>query len=188
MSPFAIVISQLDRALALLAKAVAVLSGLCLVFLVVSFGWLVFGRYVLNATPTWVEQVALLLIVVITFFSTATNARSGSNLSVDILPLMLPWRWRRWLLALIDLTLAGFGGLMALKGYDLTLFAWTTKVPMINVPEGLRSLPLVACGSLLVLFCGVTAVKRFTAGAPAPPFDTDLDAAPAPGATERGVE
>ena len=56
------------------------------------------------------------------------------------------------------------------------------------MPGGLLPLPLVACGGLLVLFCAVNAVKRFTAGEPARPFDTDLDAAPAPGATERGVE
>lgn len=157
-----------DRLMALLAGVASALSGLCLVTLVAAFGWLVFGRYVLNATPTWVEQVALLLIVVITFFSTASNVREGSNLSVDILPLMLPWRWRRWLLAFIDLTLAGFGLLMALKGLDLTLFAWTTKVPMIDLPEGLRTLPLVVCGSLMVLFGATNAVKRFAEGEPPP--------------------
>ena len=170
LAPF---IRQLDRALGFIARGVTILSGLCLVFLVVSFGWMVFGRYVLNATPTWVEQVALLLIVVIAFFSTAANAREGANLSVDILPLMLPWRLRRWLLAIIDLVLAGFGVLMAMKGADLTVFAWTTKVPMINVPEGLRSLPLVVCGSLLVLFCSTNAIKRFTEGEPLPPPDSE---------------
>jgi TRAP-type C4-dicarboxylate transport system permease small subunit len=172
-------IPAIDRVLGLLSRAITVLSGLCLVFLVVSFGWMVCGRYVLNATPSWVEQVALLLIVVITFFSTAVNARDGSNLSVDILPLMLPWRLRRWLLALIDVILCGFGLLMALKGYDLTLFAWSTKVPMINLPEGLRNLPLVVCGCLLVVFCATNAVKRFTQGEPLPPADADT--------IERGV-
>jgi len=185
MSFFPAAIRKLDSVLGLVSRAVTVLSGAGLVFLVVSFGWLVFGRYVLNATPTWVEQVALLLIVVITFFSTASNVRAGANLSVDILPLMLPWRWRRWLLALIDGILGGFGLLMALKGYDLTLFAWSTKVPMINLPEGLRSLPLVVCGALLVLFCATNAVKRFTEGEPLPPADSDTAVPITPA---RGVE
>jgi TRAP-type C4-dicarboxylate transport system permease small subunit len=173
MSSLASALWLADRLLALLARVVSAISGLCLVLLVISFGWLVFGRYVLNATPTWVEQAALLLIVVITFFSTASNTREGANLSVDILPLMLPWRWRRWLLALIDLLLAGFGLLMAFKGLDLTLFAWTTKVPMLNVPEGLRSLPLVVCGALLTLFCVANAVKRFALGEPPARPETD---------------
>lgn len=173
MSLPARVFKSCDRLMALLAGAASLLSGICLVALVAAFGWLVFGRYVLNATPTWVEQVALLLIVVITFFSTASNVRAGANLSVDILPLMLPWRWRRWLLALIDITLAGFGLLMALKGFDLTLFAWTTKVPMINLPEGLRTLPLVVCGTLMVLFGATNAVKRFAEGEPPPPSEIE---------------
>jgi len=173
MSSFANAIRLLDRLLTPLAKVVSVLSGLCLVFLVFSFGWLVFGRYVLNATPTWVEQVALLLVVTIAFLSTATNARQGVNLSVDIVPLMLPWHRRRWLLAFIDLTLAGFGLLMAFKGYDLTVFAWSTKVPLINVPEGLRTLPLAIGGGLLALFCCVNAVKRFTEGEPPPSGEID---------------
>jgi TRAP-type C4-dicarboxylate transport system permease small subunit len=173
MSSLASALRITDRLLALLARAVSAISGVCLVLLVVSFGWLVFGRYVLNATPTWVEQAALLLIVVITFFSTASNTREGANLSVEILPLMLPWRWRRWLLALIDVILAGFGLLMALKGLDLTLFAWSTKVPMLNIPEGLRSLPLVVCGALLTLFCAANAVKRFALGEPPARSETD---------------
>ena len=173
MSPFASAIRMLDRLLALLAKAVSALSGVCLVFLVVSFGWLVFGRYVLNATPTWVEQVALLLVVTIAFLSTATNTREGANLSVEIVPLMLPWRWRRWLLAFIDLVLAGLGLLMALRGYDLTLFSWSTKVPLINVPEGLRNLPLALGGGLMTVFCTVNAIKRFTEGEPAPRADIE---------------
>ena len=61
MSRLADAVRKLDQALGWLSAAVTLLSGLSLVFLVVSFGWLVYGRYVLNETPTWVEQVALLL-------------------------------------------------------------------------------------------------------------------------------
>ena len=40
-----------------------VIAGVALVVMTVIFGWLVFGRYVLNDTPTWVEQYALLLVM-----------------------------------------------------------------------------------------------------------------------------
>jgi hypothetical protein len=39
---------------------------------------------------------------------------------------------------------------------------------LINVPEGLRNLPLAIGGGLLTLFCTVNAVKRFTEGEPPP--------------------
>ena len=54
--------SLLDRILPHRLVLQAVITGVALVVLTVIFGWLVFGRYVLNATPTWVEQVSLLLV------------------------------------------------------------------------------------------------------------------------------
>ena len=55
------------RLLDVLCHVSLVISGAAMVFLTVTFGWLVFGRYVLNSTPTWVEQVALLLVALIGF-------------------------------------------------------------------------------------------------------------------------
>ena len=55
--------SLYDKFLDFLCYINTVATGVALVFLTVIFGWLVFGRYVLNSTPTWVEQVALLLVV-----------------------------------------------------------------------------------------------------------------------------
>lgn len=47
--------SRLDRTLDSLAHGCIMLAGGLLVLLIITFGWLVFGRYVLNDTPTWVE-------------------------------------------------------------------------------------------------------------------------------------
>ena len=58
-----------DRGLDLISYICTVITGVMLVVLTVIFGWLVFGRYVLNATPTWVEVEA----------TPWTRARSGSS-------------------------------------------------------------------------------------------------------------
>jgi TRAP-type C4-dicarboxylate transport system permease small subunit len=47
----------------LAARLVIGLAGLALVLLLLITGWMVFGRYVLNDTPTWVEKAALLAIL-----------------------------------------------------------------------------------------------------------------------------
>ena len=47
----------------MLRRLILGIAGIAMVTLIVIFGWLVFGRYVLNSTPTWVEQVSLLLII-----------------------------------------------------------------------------------------------------------------------------
>ena len=52
-----------------------ILTGVAIVVLTVIFGWLVYGRYVMNDTPTWVEQVSLLLVMLITFLGVSWIAK-----------------------------------------------------------------------------------------------------------------
>ena len=78
------------RVLAALAQTCLVIAGVQLVTLISIFGWLVWGRYVLNDTPTWVEQLALLLVVWITFLGAAAGVWNKSHLSIDFVREMMP--------------------------------------------------------------------------------------------------
>ncbi|WP_415919596.1 TRAP transporter small permease [Tateyamaria sp. SN6-1] len=136
-------------AIALLCK---ILTGVALVVLTVIFGWLVFGRYVLNATPTWVEQVALLLVMLIAFLGAAVGVHEHTHLSVSLVRSAVPKRIRSLLVVISDIAMAGFGGLMLWYGWQLTVFKWGSLIPLLQVPEGLRSLPLTIGGGLILLF------------------------------------
>lgn len=146
------------------------LSGLCLllaslalVVLVAVFGWLVFGRYVLNNTPTWVEQLSLLLVVAITFLGSATLVHEDKHLGVTFLRDMLPGRLRITVRLLGDATLAAFGATMAVVCSELVAFSWGNTLPMLGIPEGVRSLPAVICGVLIALFSGSRAIVGIVA-------------------------
>ncbi len=145
-------IRSMDVVLDGIATICRLVTGLSLVFLTIIFGWLVFGRYVLNATPTWVEQAALLLVMVIAFIGAAVGVHEHSHLSVTILRNSVAPRLRPVFMALTDLLLAGFGILMLWHGAQLTMFKWASNIPLIQVPEGLRSLPLTIGGGLILLF------------------------------------
>ncbi len=142
----------LDRGLDGLAAICKVLTGVAMVVLTAIFGWLVFGRYVLNATPTWVEQLALLLVMLIAFIGAAVGVHEHTHLSVTTLRSLVPQRVRLVLVIVCDLLMAGFGLAMLWFGTELTLFKWDTMIPLIQLPEGLRSLPLAAGGGLILLF------------------------------------
>lgn len=143
---------QLDRVLTVLAGFFKFISGLCLVVIVATFAWLVYGRYILNSTPTWVEQLALILVVVITFFSSAVGLKEKTHLSVDILPSMLPPKPRAVVYMIIHIMLMWFGYMMAVKSYQLALFNWTTEIALLDVPLSVRSMPLIVSGILILLF------------------------------------
>ena len=142
------------------AASVAV-SSCALIVLVAIFGWLVFGRYVLNATPTWVEQLGLLLVVYITFLGAAAGVFEESHLGVAFLRDALPNPARRAAVMIADGLLAGFGLVMMLACLELFEFGWSTKLPMLNVPESFRTLPAAVCGAMIFLFAGARVVTGF---------------------------
>lgn len=144
--------SAYDRLLDAIARVTTVITGVALVVLTVIFGWLVFGRYVLNATPTWVEQAALLLVMLIGFLGAAVGVHRNTHLNITYFRQVSPKPLRRAFIFVSHLVLAGFGAVMMVKSYELVLFKWNTEIPLIHLPEGLRAVPIMICGGFMLLF------------------------------------
>lgn len=145
-----------------LAHIATLISGVCLVVLIAIFGWLVFGRYALNETPTWVEQAGLLLVVVIAFFSAAVGVRENTHLNVTALVSLLPPRGQRLTRLAADLIMAVFGGILTFQAIGLATFGWRTRIPLIDLPEGVRSIPIAVAGVLICVFAGVRVLRRMS--------------------------
>ena len=141
-----------DRLLDFFSHVNTVLTGIAMVAMTAIFGWLVFGRYVLNATPTWVEQVSLLLIVYIAFLGASIGVHRKTHLGVSVFREISPKPVRRILEFLTHGILAGFGILMTIYGYKLTVFKWSAEIPLIRVSEGWRALPVILSGILIFLY------------------------------------
>ncbi len=139
-----------------------VFTGIALVVLTVIFGWLVFGRYVLNATPTWVEQVALLLVVYIGFLGASTGVHKKTHLGVSVFRELSPKPVQRVFEFLSHVLLAGFALIMAVYGYKLAAFKWSAQIPLINVSEGLRALPIMLSGIFIFLYSVGHLIHFFT--------------------------
>lgn len=144
--------NRFDRLLDLVSQICLLICGVSLVVLTVIFGWLVYGRYVLNATPTWVEQVSLLLIMVITFLGAAVGIHENTHLGVSYFREVSPEPVKRIFTVISHLMLAAFGAVMMVQSYKLMVFKWGSLIPLIHVPEGLRALPITICGALILVF------------------------------------
>ena len=128
------------------------ICSVSLVVLVVIFAWLVYGRYVLNDTPTWVEQMSLLLICYIIFLGSAAGVYDETHLGVDFIRESLPPKLRYCIRLLADFMVLGLGGIMFFAAIELVQFGWSTKLPMLGIPEGVRTLPMAVCGALMFIF------------------------------------
>ncbi len=144
-----------------LCRISLLVSGTAMVILTAMFGWLVFGRYVLNATPTWVEQVALLLVALIGFVGASTGVHERSHLGVSFFRDIAPPPLQRAMDFLVHLIMAIFGAIMMVQTYNLVLFKWSTQIPLIHVPEGLRAIPLTFCGAACLIYSAGHLIRFF---------------------------
>lgn len=150
----------IERILDAVVYVCRVITGCLLVFLIASFGWLVFGRYVLNNTPTWVEQSSLLIVAYISFLGAAIGARQGTHLSIDFIREAMPPLPRAILRVASELIMLAFGAFMAWQGWVLVSTNLQREIPLLGVSESWRAVPILICGVLLIAFCGVALVKR----------------------------
>lgn len=136
-------------ALSRLALGLAV-AGLVAVVLCVQ--WQVFGRYVMNDTPTWAEALAMLLVLFVTAFGLAVGVRDAGHIGLESMVALLPEVWRHRVEILIHALVGLFGGLMVHGGWLWASAKWGEKKPMLPVPDGIDYVPLVIAGVLIVLF------------------------------------
>jgi TRAP-type C4-dicarboxylate transport system permease small subunit len=141
--------TRLCAALARLSLGLAVI-GLLLV--IVSVQWQVFGRDILNDTPTWAEALAMLLVLFVTAFGLAVGVRDAGHIGLESMVALLPPVWQRRVELLIHALVGLFGVLMVHGGWTWASAKWAEKKPMLPVPDGIDYVPLIIAGVLIVLF------------------------------------
>lgn len=134
------------------SKLSLVLAVIGLIAVILCVQWQVVGRYVLNDTPTWAENLALLLVLFVTAFGVAVGVRDAGHIGLESLVVLLPQVWQRRIEFLIHALVAVFGVLMVQGGWLWANAKWTEKKPMLPVPDGIDYVPVIIAGALIVLF------------------------------------
>lgn len=156
-------LGTINRILDGIAWLSMVVAGVAVTVLIAIFGWLVFGRYILNDTPTWVEQLSLLLINYITFLGGAVGVRRHTHLSIDFIREGFPPAPRLVMRCLADLSVLAFGGFMAWQGWIMVSTSFDREIPMLGLAESWRDVPLFISGIMIILFAGADLAGRFVA-------------------------
>lgn len=123
-----------------------------LVLMTAIVGWQVFGRYVLNSSPSWSEQAALTLMIWYVFLAAAAGVREGFHIRIVALESAVSTTARRAMRMVADLIVAGCGLALAVWGTELVVRTWEHIIPSLGLPRGLAYLALPLSGVLIVLF------------------------------------
>lgn len=139
----------------LLAISVA---GLCVILAAVLIQ--IFGRYVLNDSPTWTEIFALVLILYVTCFSAAVGVRDSRHIGMESLLTFMSPSWRRWIEVFVFFSMIFFGAAMAWGGGVLATEVWEYLNPGLPISQGWSYVPLCMGGILIVYFAIEQIVAR----------------------------
>jgi len=144
-----------------ISNVVIFVASTALMFLVALMGYQVWGRYVLNNTPTWAESLALLLIVLVVLPASALGLRENFHLGITYFIDRMNLQIQRYIELGTAFLLGTFGVMMAHHSLYLVIKTWSRKVPLLGVPQGMKYLPLVICGVLIIIFMIERLIKIF---------------------------
>ena len=123
-----------------------------LVLMTAIIGWQVFGRYVLNSSPSWAEQAALTLMIWFVFLAAAAGVREGVHIRILAIQNAVSARLRSRLRLLAHLVVGACGMALAIWGGELVARTWSHVIPTLGLPRGVAYLPLPVSGLLIALF------------------------------------
>lgn len=138
----------MDRAADWLVKIGA--AGLIAMVGVIS--WQVFGRFVLNSSPSWTEQAAMILMIWYVFFAAAAGVWERFHIRIEILEQRLSASLRRKLRIAIHVLVAMFGLVLLVYGAQLAWLVRDFVVPSLGISRGIAYLPIPFAGLLTIIF------------------------------------
>ena len=151
---------KLSAVLDIVARWAIWISGTGLVLMTAFVAWQVWGRYVLNDTPTWTEVSSILLMGWFILLGAAVGLREGNHLAFDILLHVLPQRVCGILHTISDCVVAIFGTGMVVYGIQLAEQTWQNTVPLLGIPGGMEYFALITGGLLIVVFAVERLLRR----------------------------
>jgi len=142
----------LSRICSPLAKFLLMIAVVGLMAIVACVAFQVFGRYIMNDTPTWAEAFALVLVIWVTMFGAAVGVRDAGHIGMESLLVLVPEKLRLKLELVIHALVGTFGALMAYNGGLLALSVMDYKIPTLGISEGFNHVPVAIAGALILLF------------------------------------
>ncbi|MDN3644747.1 TRAP transporter small permease [Pontixanthobacter aestiaquae] len=139
---------MMDKASALLVR----LGAFGLIAMTAVIGWQVFGRFVLDSSPSWSEQTALVLMIWYVFLAAAAGVWERFHIRIEILEHRLSPPAIRWIRITIHLLIAGFGLVLAFYGAQLAWLVRDHVIPSLGISRAFAYLPIPLAGLLMTVF------------------------------------
>lgn len=128
------------------------LGAIGLLMMTAIVGYQVFGRYVLQSSPSWSEQLSLTLMIWYVAFGAAAGVREGFHIRIVALENAVPHAISKGMRIASDTIVGICGVAMLIGGFILVSKTWSHVIPSLGIPRGLAYTGLPIAGTLIALF------------------------------------
>jgi TRAP-type C4-dicarboxylate transport system permease small subunit len=153
------------RAMDALYRLCVAVAAACLVVMTLIIPWGVFARYALGRGSSWPEPMAILLMIIFSFFAAAACYRDNLHIAVMALPNAVSERTRLALGWVAEIGMVAANLFMVIWGTALVQVTWGQVIadfPVLSV--GITYLPVPLGGAITLLFVA----ERLWTGVPFP--------------------
>ncbi|PZQ48162.1 MAG: hypothetical protein DI556_15180 [Rhodovulum sulfidophilum] len=151
----------LTRAETLIGRAEDAIGMAAVAILAAVVNLQIFSRYLFHSPFMWVEEIARLLLVWMTFIGAAALTRQGGDLAVDTFVEMLPPGPRRASRMIRDAVMVVLFIFVATQGHALAQAVRGMPMVATELPTSLLAWPLVAGGMLTAFHCALRLLRAF---------------------------
>jgi len=139
-----------------LARVVRVIHSLCALLLIamtVIITWQIFGRFFLNDTPKWSEQLTGVLMVYLTLLGGALAVHENRHIALDYFYSHFSAKWQFRSRVLVLLLMMLFSGIMLVYGVRMGLLVKEWTIPTLNISQSANYWSFPVAGLLMLIFC-----------------------------------
>lgn len=141
-----------ERVLSALTRIAQFFCTLLMVIMTVIISWQIFGRYVLNDTPKWSEQLAGILMVYMTLIGGAIAVREHRHIALTWFRNHWPAGVQQLCRLVVNLAIAAFGLLMLVYGVQMAQLVQAWTVPTLGISRSVNYWAFPVSGVLMLLY------------------------------------
>lgn len=142
--------SIIHRAIGFVGLVLEYLSMLMLLMMAGIICYQVVMRYVFNSSPSWTEEIAILLMIWFGILSIPIGVKHKLHIGIEYLYNLMPPGIQKPLRWFIYLLIAFFGVLMVIYGIELTKFTSMSTLPATKLSSAVGYVVIPISGVLLI--------------------------------------
>ena len=145
-------LTQIIRApFALIEKILELLSMGMLLGMVIIICYQVVMRYIFNQSPSWTEEIAILLMIWFGILAIPIGVKHNLHIGIEYIFRMFPLPLQYVVSRGIYLLIAGFGLIMIVYGIELTEFMTMSTLPATKISSAVEYIVMPIYGLMLVV-------------------------------------